>query len=287
MSVAIGTLLANAVKNYVLPAVATNLASTGVNSLLGAIGLNGTNTSTTGGGTSSTNTATNNTYGSSTSSGSNSTSSGTSSTSSLTNTTGSSVTTGNTSGISSLYSTATGTATGSNWDTAALYNLGSSLLGNVFNALSQTSSQSYNAEQSALSRAWSQDMRQTAYQDTVEDLKAAGLNPALAYLNGATSTSSGSSASSGAQSYSMPSMSAMYEYGNNTANFLQNAQEAINSSKQSHDYQSASAMQSITSEYMQSASSAYSAASGYNNTDSITGGNTYNWNDTKTKNSGW
>lgn len=48
-----------------------------------------------------------------------------------------------------------------------------------------------NAEQARIKREWDEKMRGTAYQATVADLQAAGLNPMLAYSNGATSAGSG------------------------------------------------------------------------------------------------
>lgn len=44
------------------------------------------------------------------------------------------------------------------------------------------------AEMTEEGRRWAQFMRQTAYQDTVRDMKNAGLNPMLAYSQGASST---------------------------------------------------------------------------------------------------
>lgn len=59
---------------------------------------------------------------------------------------------------------------------------------------------SYNSAEAAKSRDWSRTMRQTAYQDTVKDMIAAGLNPVLAAKVGATSSSSGATASFGSSS---------------------------------------------------------------------------------------
>lgn len=97
-----------------------------------------------------------------------------------------------------------------------------SLLSNLANAGSQASAKKFNSSEAAAERAFQKQMRGTAYQDTVKDMIAAGINPILAATNGATSTPSGASASIGSQRYNQQSaqaasVSAMYEYGNNTA----------------------------------------------------------------------
>lgn len=52
----------------------------------------------------------------------------------------------------------------------------------------------FNALEAQKQREWQEYMASTAYQRTVKDLKAAGINPILAAQNGATATGSGASA---------------------------------------------------------------------------------------------
>ena len=155
--------------------------------------------------------------------------------------------TGNTAG--QAFQASQGSATTANnlqmqaWNNANLLNFFSSAAANIGNAISQTSAKRYNTKEAEAARAWQQMMRGTAYQETVKDLKAAGLNPILAAYNGATSTPSSGGASIGSASYShtqaaaIPSaktatMQAMYDYGNNTAQVVQNYAQAIMSAKQ-------------------------------------------------------
>lgn len=58
----------------------------------------------------------------------------------------------------------------------------------------------YNAAQAQIQRDWDERMAATAYQRTMTDMKAAGLNPILAYMNGASSFGSGAHASIGSTS---------------------------------------------------------------------------------------
>lgn len=172
---------------------------------------------------------------------------------------------GSVGGLAGLLQTALGTATGNTagqafqasqgsattannlqmqaWNNANLLNFFSNAAANIGNAISQTSAKRYNSKEAEAARAWQQMMRGTAYQDTVKDLKKAGLNPILAAYNGATATPSSGGASIGSASYShtqaaaIPSaktatMQAMYDYGNNTAQVVQNYAQAIMSAKQ-------------------------------------------------------
>lgn len=54
----------------------------------------------------------------------------------------------------------------------------------------------FTAEQAQINRDWQEQMDNTKYQRTVADMKAAGINPALAMSNGVGATPSGSSGSS-------------------------------------------------------------------------------------------
>ena len=144
--------------------------------------------------------------------------------------------------IQQIGATQIGTPTGiatfgnqSSVNTANALQMMSGLLSNLANAGSQASAKKYNSAEAAAERAFQKEMRGTAYQDTAKDMIAAGINPILAATNGATSTPSGASASIGSQHYNQQSaqaasVSAMYEYGNNTAEladkYLQLAKQA-------------------------------------------------------------
>lgn len=133
----------------------------------------------------------------------------------------------------------------SQWEFANAMNEYQAARANEINLQAVTSARQYNSLEAQKSRDWSRMMRQTAYQDTVKDLQAAGLNPILAASRGATETPTGPAASAstggiGAQAASAASipsaktatMQAMYDYGNNTAQFLNNAMATINNAKQ-------------------------------------------------------
>lgn len=120
----------------------------------------------------------------------------------------------------------------------------SSMLSNAMNAGSQASAKKYNSAEAAAERAFAKEMRGTAYQDTVKDMIAAGINPILAANNGATATPSGASASIGTQRYNQQSaqaasVSAMYEYGNNTAEIAEKYLELAKKATSAKQYHSA------------------------------------------------
>nr|DAG74689.1 MAG TPA: minor capsid protein [Microviridae sp.] len=143
--------------------------------------------------------------------------------------TGSETTQGSLTAAQQIGATQIGTPTGistfsnqSSVNTANALQMMSGLLSNLANAGSQASAKKYNSAEAAAERAFQKEMRGTAYQDTVKDMIAAGINPILAATNGATASTSGASASIGSQRYNQQSaeaasVSAMYEYGNNTA----------------------------------------------------------------------
>lgn len=200
-------------------------------------------------------------------------------TSQATGTQGEQVTQGSTSGIADILGKALTGITGNNSQAAANFNAGQATtannlqsgqwtLGNLMNlwsnaraneltAQSQASAMAFNREESQKNRDWQQMMSSTAYQRGVKDLKEAGLNPALAAYNGfGASSGSGGQASVGnttfshAQASSIPAahtatMQAMYDYGNNTAQFLQNAMQAINTAKETKNWNEAGYMESI------------------------------------------
>lgn len=212
---------------------------------------------------------------------------------------------GSVSGIAGLAQTALGTPTGNTagsaaqfnqqsattannlqtgqWSLANLLNMGSNVFGNLLSAASQTSAKAYDAKQAEVGRAWQQMMRQTAYQDTVKDLKAAGLNPVLAASNGATTTPGTSSPSISGQHYEgttaagIPSaktatMQAMYDYGNNTAQWLDNMMETVSNAKQMGWNQEASWLEQAATQGAWSSSKAIEQSAKAGQTSNVTAG---------------
>lgn len=200
---------------------------------------------------------------------------------------GGSIQTGNTGALGNLLSTALGTPTGNNaadaanfnageaktandlqsgqWNLGNLINLGSMLASNAMSAASQSSAMRYNSKEAKAQRDWQERMSSTSYQRGVADLKAAGLNPVLAAYNGfgAQTPSGGYGSLGGGQTFghtqamAIPAaknatMQAMYDYGNNTAQIVENYQNAINSAKQSSDYWAAEHLQQMKQETISS-----------------------------------
>lgn len=178
---------------------------------------------------------------------------------------GSNVQIGNTGSLGSVLGQALSTATGSNWQQAfgasqgsaqtannlqnaqwtmaQAMNAFSNIGANIANIWSQTSARSFNRKEAKAQRDWQEYMASTAYQRTMQDMKKAGLNPILAAQNGATGFGTGASASTSHGQFSQmtsaavpsahsASAQAMYDYGNNTMQFLQNAMQTINTAKQ-------------------------------------------------------
>lgn len=94
------------------------------------------------------------------------------------------------------------------------YNTMAAITQGVYNQISNNAAMSYNSAEAAKNRAWQEQMSNTAYQRTIEDMRKAGINPILAYQQGGASTPGGaqgtiSGASMGLASSSAASASAL------------------------------------------------------------------------------
>lgn len=89
------------------------------------------------------------------------------------------------------------------------YNTLGAIAQGIYNHIENAAAMSFNSTEAMKNREWQEHMSNTAYQRAVTDMKAAGLNPILAFQNGGASTPGGSAGTISGASIGAPSTSAL------------------------------------------------------------------------------
>ena len=84
------------------------------------------------------------------------------------------------------------------WKNIMLPAIGTGGVSTAFNLLTMAVQNKFNSDQAHIARNWNQQMDNTKYQRTVADMKAAGVNPALAMDGGVTTQATSNAVAQGA-----------------------------------------------------------------------------------------